>query len=143
MKQLVRQIIFLFLLSIALGFSGVRSAHASQSELDLVYVGPRCLGTGYTNTYLMSGLVEYFEQNPGHEYLASAGLSVLSDDARLIFPERDMNRTDLSPQGVKLQLQGKKRELVEQDVPVLVSPYEVVLQLPYQTILLQNSTNIA
>ncbi|MEE2903160.1 MAG: hypothetical protein VYC39_12580, partial [Myxococcota bacterium] len=106
------------------------SLSASAGEIEISYSGPRCLTTGRTNTTLVSHFTAYFEQNPGHDYLDSAGYNVFTQTNQALFPEFDMHQSGRSLEALALVANGESKTLVMRDLPVLVSPFEIVLQYP-------------
>ena|GEM_PF-5050677 len=99
-------------------------------EIEISYSGPRCLTSGQTNTTLVSHFTAYFEQNPGHDYLDSAGYNVFTQTNQALFPEFDLHQSGLSLDALTLVANGETKTLVMRDLPVLVSPFEIVLQYP-------------
>ena len=118
---------------LTLGLLPLSSFQAYASEIEISYSGPRCLTSGRTNTTLVSNFAAYFEQNPGHDFLDSAGYNVLTQANQALFPEFDMHQSELSLGALRVVASGGRKVLVRQDLPVLVSPFEIIVQFPDKT----------
>ncbi len=101
----------------------------SDTTLSALHVGRGCLRSGERIVDLPVPLFDYFADRPGAFYFASSGTSALTDGGRFLFSEGD------AADGTRVTAVLEalpERVVVEEDVPVLVSRWEVHFQFPYR-----------
>ncbi len=108
-----------------------KSKAAGPSAFRVVYVPPGCLdGTGSTTFSMGSVLERHFEINNGDVYRTSYGPAALSNGPESIFPDdgaNDAARVNELDEAGELEWQ-----VVEEDFPALVSPWETLIQVPFR-----------
>ncbi len=107
------------------------SQPAALPPMEIVYGPPRCLGSGSVSINAVASLMRHFEKNPGSLEVMVTGFSGLTTEHHVLVPEEAL------ADGVTMTrlVEGAftiRGELLEKDVPVLVSPYEITFQLPYR-----------
>ncbi len=114
---------------------GSLPAHAGPAAppgatVDLLFNAPGCLGSGANHMSFVIPLFEHFENNPGDVLVVSVGEAALSAGDRYVFPMRDFTDTTAARRWVSGPAYFFP-EVLADDLPVLVSPNEVLFQIPY------------
>jgi hypothetical protein len=110
----------------------VAAAVPARPAVDVLYLGPRCLDSGHREAEIVQGLYEHFDRHPGSSFVTSSGYSLLSDGSRLLFPEGDVTDGTIVRRFLAgLGRRPPSRTVIERRVPVLITPYEIAVQLPY------------
>ena len=102
-----------------------------ERGVDLVYGPPGCLGWGSMSLASAQTLFDVAEEVQGAFYIASSGFSGLQDEHRLLVPEVATHDSLLVSEVLDPGSKAK-RIVLEPDFPVLMTPYDVVFQYPYQ-----------
>jgi hypothetical protein len=102
-----------------------------ERGVDLVYGPPGCLGWGSMSLASAQTLFEVAEEVDGSFYIAASGFSGLQDQSRLLVPEVATHDSLLVAEVLEAGPE-MKRIVLEPDFPVLMTPYDLVFQYPYE-----------
>lgn len=103
---------------------------AFEVGVDLVYAAPGCPVWGMGTLHEAASLWKHFEHREGAFLPTSSGYSSLSDGLRTLMP--DDSASDGTAVLRFLAAQGEPEvEVLQADLPVLISPYAIMYQTPY------------
>lgn len=101
-----------------------------QRTVHVLYGTPGCVGNDTENLNLVGYFFSHFDKNPGAFYVSELGGGAFRQGGRYLLPENGVK----DPDAVQTFLAGgevQSREVLE-ELPVLVSPWEIDFQYPFK-----------